>query len=136
MEIASSHKRLEAETGGIMRRGGIRTEREWFQEYNQELSTECWSEGRHRNHATGKCQPVSLIGIEGLSAHLKEDAKRREDDGKNDLADIAGNQSASDDGDGLRQTARSAQGLKIELTLRWKASCWIVFVGGRGVDYS
>jgi hypothetical protein len=59
-----------------------------------------------------------LIGIEGLSAHLKEDTKRREDDGKNDLADIAGNQSVSDDEDGLRQTARSAQGLKIELTLR------------------
>lgn len=53
-----------------------------------------------------------------MSAHLKEDTKRREDDGKNDLADIAGNQSVSDDGDGLRQTARSAQGLKIELTLR------------------
>jgi hypothetical protein len=25
-----------------------------------------------------------------LSAHLKEDTKRREDDGENDLADIAG----------------------------------------------
>ena len=43
----------------------------------------------------GKCQPVSLRGIEGFFAHLKEDTKRREDDGKNDLADIAGNQSVS-----------------------------------------
>jgi hypothetical protein len=30
-----------------------------------------------------------------LFAHLKEDTKRREDDGKNNLADIAGNQSVS-----------------------------------------